>query len=165
MHARTSRTTTPDEHLLLRHHYAHDCDGYLPRRIYSLLFVNPRATILSVFALFTGRETCPVVSEVYVRVFAASSSAFSALHTKLCISPPKSMAYYYSRLDFFCHLCGTTLIVPSSEYAQCSLCKTLQDIQDIRDKEISYTITAEKRAWNGNNRGTEGAIVEGQQEM
>ncbi|KAG2372239.1 Exopolygalacturonase protein [Vigna angularis] len=73
------------------------------------------------------------------RVFAASSS--SALNTELCISPP--MAYYSSRLDFFCHLCGTTLIVPSSEYAQCPLCKTLRDIQDIRDKEISYTITAE----------------------
>ncbi|BAT93047.1 DNA-directed RNA polymerase I subunit RPA12 [Vigna umbellata] len=54
------------------------------------------------------------------------------------------MAYYSSRLDFFCHLCGTTLIVPSSEYAQCPLCKTLRDIQDIRDKEISYTITAEE---------------------
>jgi len=32
MHARTPRTTTPDELLLLRHHHAHDCDGYVPRR-------------------------------------------------------------------------------------------------------------------------------------
>ncbi|KAL5155350.1 DNA-directed RNA polymerase I subunit RPA12 [Glycine soja] len=46
-----------------------------------------------------------------------------------------------SRLDFlFCHLCGTLLTVPSTEYAQCPLCKTHRDMQDVCDKEISFTI-------------------------
>ncbi|KAG5055533.1 hypothetical protein JHK85_008043 [Glycine max] len=49
-----------------------------------------------------------------------------------------------SRLDFlFCNLCGTMLTVPSTEYAQCPLCKTRRDIQDICDKEISFTISDE----------------------
>ncbi|XP_027359379.1 DNA-directed RNA polymerase I subunit RPA12-like isoform X2 [Abrus precatorius] len=53
------------------------------------------------------------------------------------------MAYSRGRDFLYCHLCGTMLTVPSPKFAECPLCKTRQNIDDIRDREISYTISAE----------------------
>ncbi|KAK7270884.1 hypothetical protein RJT34_26382 [Clitoria ternatea] len=53
------------------------------------------------------------------------------------------MAYFQGCDFLFCHLCGTMLTVPSTKYAECPLCKTRRNIEDMCDKEISYTFSAE----------------------
>ena len=53
------------------------------------------------------------------------------------------MSYSHRRDFMFCDLCGTMLRVPSIEYAECPLCKTRKYINYVKDKEISYTISAE----------------------
>ncbi|CAF1927060.1 hypothetical protein Bca4012_071083 [Brassica carinata] len=43
----------------------------------------------------------------------------------------------------FCNMCSTMLVLKSSKYAECPLCKTARNAQEIIGKDISYVVSDE----------------------
>ncbi|KAG2303369.1 hypothetical protein Bca52824_032020 [Brassica carinata] len=43
----------------------------------------------------------------------------------------------------FCDMCSTMLVLKSSKYAECPLCKTTRNAQEIIGKDIAYVVSDE----------------------
>ncbi|KAF3588007.1 hypothetical protein F2Q69_00027154 [Brassica cretica] len=90
-----------------------------------------------------------ICGPIGVDCVSVESCRFVSLYFVLKIvlpSPGESIVVMQKSRDsgfLFCNMCSTMLVLKSSKYAECPLCKTARNAQEIIGKDISYLVSDE----------------------